>query len=78
MQAPAIPENEEARIDTLYSLNILGTPPEERFDRLTRLARRLFQVPIALVNLVDEHRLWPKSAQGMERVESPRDLSFCG
>ncbi len=77
MQAPAIPENEEARIDTLYSLNILDTPPEERFDRLTRLAKRLFQVPIALVNLVDEHRLWTKSAQGLDRLDIPRDVSFC-
>lgn len=77
MQAPAKPENEEARIDTLYSLNILDTPPEERFDRLTRLARRVFQVPVSLVNLVDEHRIWSKSAQGMERIDAPRDLSFC-
>ena len=77
MQAPAIPENEEARIDALYSLSILDTPSEERFDRLTRLARRVFQVPIALVNLVDEHRVWSKSAQGLERTEGPRELSFC-
>jgi diguanylate cyclase (GGDEF)-like protein len=77
MQAPAIPDNEEARIDTLYSLSILDTPPEERFDRLTRLAKRVFGVPIALVNLVDEHRVWSKSSQGLERTEVPRDRSFC-
>jgi len=77
MQAAAIPENEETRIDTLYSLGILDTPPEERFDRLTRLARRVFRVPIALVNLVDEHRLWTKSAQGQDPTEIPRDASFC-
>jgi len=77
MRAPAIPENEEARIDTLYSLGILDTPPEERFDRLTRLARRVFRVPIAMVNLVDEHRIWTKSAQGLQASEGPRDTSFC-
>jgi len=77
MQAPAKPENEEARIDTLYSLSILDTPPEERFDRLTRLAKRVFRVPIVCVNLVDEHRIWSKSAQGIERSEGPRDQSFC-
>ncbi|UCD69624.1 MAG: sensor domain-containing diguanylate cyclase [Betaproteobacteria bacterium] len=78
MRVPAIPENEEERIDTLQALDVLDTKPEERFDRLTRLARRLFNVPIALVNLIDEHREWPKSAQGIERSESPRDISFCG
>ncbi|NIO38908.1 MAG: diguanylate cyclase, partial [Burkholderiales bacterium] len=78
MQAPAIPEDEETRIDTLYSLRILDTPPEERFDRLTRLAKRLFRVPIAMVNLVDEHRLWTKSGQGIEPTDSPRETSFCG
>ena len=77
MQAPAMPENEEARIDTLYSLSILDTPPEERFDRLTRLAKRVFRVPIVCVNLVDEHRIWSKSAQGIEGIEGPRDQSFC-
>lgn len=78
MKAPAIPENEEQRIDTLHALDVLDTEPEERFDRLTRLARRLFGVPIALVSLIDEHRQWSKSAQGVERSESPRELSFCG
>ncbi len=78
MQAPAIPQNEEQRIDTLHALNILDTEPEERFDRITRLARRLFDVPIALVTLIDEHRQWVKSAQGAERAESPREKSFCG
>ena len=78
MTAPAIPENEEERIDTLHALEVLDTEPEERFDRLTRLARRLFGVPIALVSLIDEHRQWSKSAQGVERSESPREISFCG
>ncbi len=78
MRQPAIPKNEEERIDTLHALNVLDTEPEERFDRLTRLARRLFGVPIALVSLIDEHRQWSKSAQGVERSESPRELSFCG
>ncbi|WP_372738241.1 hypothetical protein [Neptunomonas sp.] len=54
MKIPDTPENEEARLKTLCSLNILDSDAEERFDRLTRLAKRIFSVPIALVCLIDE------------------------
>jgi len=78
MKAPEYAENEDVRLATLRSLNILDTEPEERFDRLTRIAKRLFGVPIALVSLVDINRQWFKSAQGLEVKEMPRDISFCG
>lgn len=78
MKSPEKPKDEQARLETLRSLNILDTPPEERFDRLTRLARRLFGVPIALVSLVDEDRQWFKSAMGFPVKETPREISFCG
>ena len=78
MISPAIPINESTRIDTLRSFNILDTSPEERFDRLTRLAKRLFNVPIALVSLVDTDRQWFKSCVGLSVSETPRDISFCG
>lgn len=78
MQAPSKPADEGARLATLRALNILDTSPEERFDRLTRLAQRLFGVPIALVSLVDEERQWFKSRQGLSATETPRYLSFCG
>jgi len=78
MQKPDIPENEAERLSTLTRLNILDTAPEERFDRLTRLAQRLFNVPIALVSLVDENRQWFKSCQGLSVSETSRDISFCG
>ncbi|SAK47694.1 diguanylate cyclase [Caballeronia arationis] len=77
MLIPPKPANESARIETLRSLKILDTAPEERFDRLTRLAKRLFGVPIALVSLVDENRQWFKSCVGLEATETPRDVSFC-
>jgi diguanylate cyclase (GGDEF)-like protein len=77
MLVPPKPANESARIETLRSLKILDTAPEERFDRLTRLAKRLFGVPIALVSLVDENRQWFKSCVGLEATETPRDVSFC-
>ncbi|NND64743.1 MAG: GAF domain-containing protein, partial [Gammaproteobacteria bacterium] len=76
--APAIPSDEKARIEALHSLNILDTETEERFDRLTRLAKRMFDVDIALVSLVDVNRQWFKSCQGLDASETPRDISFCG
>ncbi|ENP8322736.1 sensor domain-containing diguanylate cyclase [Vibrio vulnificus] len=78
MQTPEKPDNEPQRIADLHSLNILDTAAEERFDRVTRIARRLFDVPIALVSLVDEDRQWFKSCFGLDVSETPRDISFCG
>lgn len=74
----AVPAVEEClRLETLHGLEILDTPAEERFDRLTRLARRLFDVPMALVTLVDADRLWLKSGGTRGVSEYPRDRSFC-
>lgn len=78
MKKPDVPQDEELRLQTLRSLNILDTAPEERFDRVTRLARRVFDVPIALVSLVDKNRQWFKSHEGLDSSETPRDVSFCG
>lgn len=79
MKTPEIPENEVQRLKALRSLHLLDTLPEERFDRVTRMARRLFGVPIALVSLVDENRQWFKSNCGLEAAtQTPRDLSLCG
>jgi len=78
LKKPDIPPDEEARLKTLRSMTILDTPPEECFDRLTRMAQRLYEVPIALVSLVDENRQWFKSSIGLEVCETPRDISFCG
>jgi len=78
LRAPDIPQDEEVRLATLRSLNLLDTPPEERFDRLTRMAKRLLGVPIALVSLIDENRQWFKSCVGLGTTETSRDISFCG
>jgi PAS domain S-box-containing protein len=56
----------------------LDTPPEERFDHITRLAQHIFKVPVSLISLVDSDRIWFKSRQGLNVSESPRDISFCG
>lgn len=69
--------DENRRLQVLHSLNILDTPADERFDRITRLAARLFRVPIALFTLVDSNRQWFKSNIGLDASETPRDISFC-
>lgn len=78
MIKPPVPANERQRLKALRDMQILDTAPEERFDRVTRLARRVFGTPIALVSLVDEGRQWFKSRQGLDATETPRDVSFCG
>lgn len=70
-------EDEVERIIDLHALEILDTPPEERFDRITRIAQRVFDVPIALISLVDEKRQWFKSRTGLDATETPREVSFC-
>ena len=78
MLVPGKPANEAVRVQVLQDLKLLDSAPEERFDRLTRLAKRLFNVPIALVTLVDKDRQWFKSRVGLDATETPRDTSFCG
>lgn len=68
---------ESTRLAQLRALALLDTDAEERFDRVTRLAQRLFGVPIALVSLVDADRQWFKSRQGLDVGETPRESSFC-
>ena len=77
MKKPDIPHNETARLAALNSLHIMDTSQEERFDRLTRIAQKHFNVPIALVSLVDANRQWFKSKQDIDVVETSRDISFC-
>jgi GGDEF domain-containing protein len=78
MQSPPLPHDEHQRLQSLQELEILDTPSEDRFDRVTRLARMMFDVPIALVSLVDGQRQWFKSKQGLAACETSRDVSFCG
>ena len=78
MHKPSIPLDERQRLETLRALHLLESAPEERFDRLTRIAKRIFGVPISLVTLVDSHRQWFKSNQGLDARETSREVSFCG
>lgn len=69
--------DEMARQRALEELGILDTPPEERFDRVTRLAKQLFGVESAAINLIDGDRQWAKSAAGGAIIDMPREQSVC-
>jgi len=77
MLAPPLPQDAAHRLRVLLDLNILDTAAQERFDRITRMAARLFGVPIALVSLVDAERQWFKSRVGLALDSIPRAESFC-
>ncbi len=76
MKHPSIPEEDKARVEILESLEVLYTPAEERFDRITELARKIFGTPIALISLVSEEVQWFKSNRGMNLDQTARDISF--
>jgi transcriptional regulator with PAS, ATPase and Fis domain len=75
-QAP-LPPNEDERLLDLQSYEILDSPAEEAFDEITRIASIIFDMPIALVSLVDKDRQFFKSHVGLEARETHRNLAFC-
>lgn len=68
---------EQARLDALASYDVIDSPVEETFDRLTRLARSLFNVSMSTITFIDGHRQWFKSRQGIGACETDRDPAFC-
>jgi len=72
-----LPQNEENRLRKLDHYQILDTDQEQMFDNLTALAAQIFDVPICLLSLVDEHRQWFKSRQGLGATHTSRNISFC-
>jgi diguanylate cyclase (GGDEF)-like protein len=77
MAMTLLPPESQARIAALIGLNVLETPAEDRFDRITRIAARLFKVPVALINMVDRSRKWTKSAFRKDVVELEQSDAFC-
>jgi diguanylate cyclase (GGDEF)-like protein len=77
MIVPPKPPDEERRLAALHALKLLDTEPEERFDRITRLAQRVFGASMATFTLVDADRQWFKSEVGAAGKEDARDISFC-
>jgi hypothetical protein len=78
MTLPSLSLNDNQRVAALHKLRLLDSENEERFDRLTRMSARMFNVPISYISLVDENRQWLKSCVGMGIRETARDISFCG
>lgn len=78
MPAAPLPPDEERRLASVHRLQILDTQPEERFDRLARLARRMFKVAYSRITLMDQDRQWFKAVSGQDLREIPRDQSMCG
>lgn len=77
MVAAAIPPDEEERLRTLYSYEILDTMEEESFDDICRVAASVCNTPIALITLLDRTRQWFKARVGISTRETERDCSFC-
>lgn len=75
---PLDDRTEFTRLDAVRRYDILDTPPDGSFDRVTALAAKIFDVPIALVTIVDEDRIWFKSRHGLDDVaEIGRDPGLC-
>lgn len=76
-QAAPLPANEDERLAALKRLNVLDTAHEQRFDDITQLVCSIFNVPIAIVSLIDTERQWFKSCQGLACNQTDRKSSFC-
>jgi len=77
MHPAPLPSNESSRLARLLSLGVLDTVPEERFERITRLAAHILGVPIAAISLIDTDRQFFKSICGLDVRQTPRDQAFC-
>lgn len=76
VDAQAVQQTEAARQRALAGLRVLDSGPEARFDRITRLAQKLFAVPMVSITLLDGQRQWRKSHIGLT-TEAPREQAFC-
>lgn len=72
-----LPANEVERLAAVHRYDVLDTPPDGAFDRVTALAARLFGVPISIVSIVDTDRIWFKSHHGIDVEEIGRDPGLC-
>ena len=76
-ESPLIPDNEGLRLAALGRYEILDTPKDGAFDRITQLAARIFEVPIATITIVDHDRIWFKSKHGIDAEQIDREPGLC-
>lgn len=73
-----VPSDESARLENLKKYKILYTKTEPIFDQLAALTATMMNTPIAMINFVDEHKVWTKANQnGESGLEVPRSISLC-
>lgn len=72
-----VPESEPQRMAAVHRYDVLDTPPDGAFDRITAIAARRFDVPISIISIVDHDRIWFKSHHGVDVTEIPRDPGLC-
>jgi GAF domain-containing protein len=70
-------QQEQERLAALDRYDVLDTPDEEAFDRITRLTQKILKVPVCAISLLDGHRQWFKSCQGMTDRETRREDAVC-
>lgn len=78
MIEPPLTPDEPFRLAALRQTNVLDSPIEERFERMTRMVCKLMHVPVSAISMVDSDRQWFKSMQGHSATQTPRCISFCG
>ena len=71
------PGNEGKRVANLHEYQIMDTAADPAFDNLVKTASAVAEMPVSLINLVDEHRAWFKAKLGIEMDGTSRDISFC-
>lgn len=77
MIEPALPSNEEERLEELISYNILDAMAEKDYDNLTAIASEICDTPISLISLIDDKRQWFMSNHGLDVKETPKEYAFC-
>lgn len=72
-----VPENEDARLAELQRYNIIDSEPDEKFDKLCRIACKEMKCPIAAVSFIDKQKQWFKANSGLTQKQIPRDVALC-
>lgn len=78
MIKPQVHPNEAERLKALHATGLIHTPIEQGFEQITSLTKKIFDVPVVAISLIDKDKQWFKSIIGSNLTETPREISFCG